>query len=410
MSPEDDRAAELATEKVVVAFWLEVLFPQTLGDLFQVLLFRPPLSRMGQRVFVDICRVDLGALPVLRCAECLGEEHGHAVCFLAGSDPSAPHPDRLVRCFALDDLRKNLVSQVLPGGGIPKVAGDIDQDGVEERGKFLRMGLEVIEIRGVAFDADLRHPLFDPAEQCGSLVAAEVEASSLSQVLQQALEVGTIRLVRHFAISFMTSVTRAGAISSSGRMKSGVAGFTAAPGMPPNSAEAWSCATTVPPIFLIAPTPIEPSKPVPVSTTAIARCLKLAPADPKNTAALGRTKWTSSDWDSERVPSRFPRRWRSGGAMCTVPGRMWSPSAACTTSSAVRRRRMSAIKLRWRGSRCCTTTMAAGNSDGRLPNTSLRAAIPPADAARATTSKAAPAKGRAVFGSSTSSGSGVGPT
>src|ERR1700730_18790969 len=189
----------------------------------------------------------LGTLPVLRCAECLGEEHGHAVCFLAGSDPSAPHPDRLVRCFALDDLRKNLVSQILPGGGVPKVAGDIDQDGVEERGKFLRIGLEVLEIRGVAFDADLCHPLVDPAEQRGSLVAAEVEASSLSQVLQQALEVGTIRLVGHFAISFMTSVTRAGAISSSGRMKSAMPDLTAAPGMPPNSAEAWSCATTVPP-------------------------------------------------------------------------------------------------------------------------------------------------------------------
>ena len=38
-----------------------------------------------------------------------------------------------------------------------------------------------------------------------------------------------------------------------------------------NSAVASSCAITVPPIFLMACTPIAPSLPVPVSTTAIAR-------------------------------------------------------------------------------------------------------------------------------------------
>ena len=42
-------------------------------------------------------------------------------------------------------------------------------------------------------------------------------------------------------------------------------------GMPKKSDVASSCAITVPPIFLIALTPIAPSLPVPVSTTAMAR-------------------------------------------------------------------------------------------------------------------------------------------
>src|SRR5438552_13586621 len=67
---------------------------------------------------------------------------------------------------------------------------------------------------------------------------------------------------------------------------------------------------------------------------------------------------------------------------------------------------MSAIRLRWRGSRCWTTTTAAGNSAGRLARTRPRAPMPPADAAMATTSKAAPLNGRAMFGRSRSSGSG----
>src|SRR3989442_2313536 len=91
--------------------------------------------------------------------------------------------------------------------------------------------------------------------------------------------------------------------------------------------------------------------------------------------------------------------------MCTVPGRIRSPSVACTTSSRVRRLRISAIRLRWRGSRCWTTTIAAGKRAGRVSRMWLMAAMPPADDARATTSNRAPGKRRDVFGASTSSGS-----
>src|SRR5229473_833041 len=113
-----------------------------------------------------------------------------------------------------------------------------------------------------ASSPDASHPLCDAAQEGGPLVAAEIETARLSQVLEQTPEVGAFRLLGHLDNSFMTSVTSAGAISSSGRTKSALPDLIAAPGMPLNSADDWSCATTVPPIFLIAPIPIDPSLPV----------------------------------------------------------------------------------------------------------------------------------------------------
>src|SRR5256885_7238208 len=73
--------------------------------------------------------------------------------------------------------------------------------------------------------------------------------------------------------------------------------------------------------------------------------------------------------------------------MYAHPARSAAPSAACITGSVVRRLRMSAIRLRWRGSRCCTTTTAAGKSAGSAASTWVSAFSPPAEAASATTSK-----------------------
>ncbi len=45
---------------------------------------------------------------------------------------------------------------------------------------------------------------------------------------------------------------------------------------------------------------------------------------------------------------------------------------------------MSASKLAWFGSRCCTIASGTGNSRGRLPSSVVSAVRPPADAAIAT--------------------------
>ena len=147
----------------MVAFRLEVLGAQAGGNLFQLLRRRAALSRMGQRIFVDVGRVDLGALSVFGGAQHLAEEHGDAVRLLARGDPGTPDTDGLIGRFALDDPGKNLGSHIVPGGGIPKIAGDIDQDRVEQGAEFVGMGLQILEIRTVALDPDLRHPFSDPA-------------------------------------------------------------------------------------------------------------------------------------------------------------------------------------------------------------------------------------------------------
>src|SRR5262245_37148574 len=72
--------------------------------------------------------------------------------------------------------------------------------------------------------------------------------------------------------------------------------------------------------------------------------------------------------------------------MWTQPACTWSPSSACFTDNEVRRLRMSASRLRCRGSRCWTTTMPAGNSARSLENRTPSAFRPPAEAATATMS------------------------
>src|SRR6266508_565520 len=178
------------------------------------------------------------------------------------------------------------------------------------------MDFEIVDIIAVLFDIHGLHPLQHPAHEAGPFVTREIEAAALPQVLQQMLELGVGFCCRaHPTSSLVTRLISAFGISANGSTKSTAPVCIAAPGMPKNSELFSSCTITVPPIFLIARTPMEPSLPVPVRTTAMARSLKLAATDSNNKSADGRTKWTSSDCVSDKVPSEFTSRWRFGGAM-----------------------------------------------------------------------------------------------
>src|SRR5262249_49558648 len=109
--------------------------------------------------------------------------------------------------------------------------------------------------------------------QARILVASKVEAPAVFNKFQQGEELLVIRGGAHSASPFITNVTRAEGISSSGKMKSTVPVRIVAAGIPENSAVFSSSTMTVPPIVLMARAPIDPSLPVPVSTTAIARSL-----------------------------------------------------------------------------------------------------------------------------------------
>src|SRR3989449_8594570 len=66
---------------------------------------------------------------------------------------------------------------------------------------------------------------------------------------------------------------------------------------------------------------------------------------------------------------------------------MCDPATACGTGRLDLRPMISAIRLRWRGSRCWTTTIPASNVAGRVLRILVSALRPPAEAAIATISK-----------------------
>src|SRR5262249_23299498 len=296
-----------------------------------------------------------------------------------------PDAHRRVRSLRGEHHRKHLLLDELPGRRIAEEARHVDEDGVEEDGELLGVDLEVVAVGLEAGDADGLHAAQHSPHQARALVAGEIEAALLLQEAQQVLEALLLRRAHDGLL--LTRVCRAGAISCSGSTKSTMPVCCAASGMPPNSELSWSCTITVPPIFLIAFTPIAPSVPEPESTTAIARSRKAAAVDSNSRSAEGRTKCTSSVCVSVSDPSGLTSRRLFGGAIITVPAATLSPCRASFTLRPVRRPRMSAMRLRWRGARCWPTTMPAAKSAGRACKTWVRAFSPPADAARATMSK-----------------------
>src|SRR5437588_6040551 len=323
----------------------------------------------------------------------LGQRDGDRVRLLSGGATGAPSSDGAVPFLPAQDLGNDLVDEVLPDLRISEETGDIDEDVVEQLLEFIWMNLEVILIRGVGIDSHIMHAFGDPALQARPLVPGEVEGPARPEEFQEGLEVRVDDLSAQSVRSPVTGFVRAEAISSSGSTKSTFPVSMAAEGIPKNSDVVWSWAITVPPSFWTAARPIAPSTPVPVRTTATTRSRKLAATDSNRRSADGRRKCTSSVWVSETVPSALTRRWRLGGAISTAPGRTVSPSSASFTLSWGRLARMSAIRLRCRGSRCWMTTMPAGKPEGSSARIRLTAFRPPADAASATTSKAPSASG-----------------
>src|SRR6185369_265476 len=153
------------------------------------------------------------------------------------------------------------------------------------------MNFEIIDVLTEVCHTYQLHALGDAAHQAGPFIAGKIEPAALPQIFQQVVNLGVgVSCPVHSTSPPTTKVTSAAAISPSGRIKSTLAVCIVALGMPKNSELCSSCAMTVPPIFLIALTPIEPSLPVPERTTAIARSLYTAAADSNNRSAEGRTK------------------------------------------------------------------------------------------------------------------------
>src|SRR5207245_9316239 len=79
------------------------------------------------------------------------------------------------------------------------------------------------------------HALGHTPRDAPPLVPGEVEPTRVPEMLEERLEHAALFRFHHCACPFITSVTSAGAISSSGRTKSTLPLSVAAPGMPKNS-------------------------------------------------------------------------------------------------------------------------------------------------------------------------------
>src|SRR5438477_1166940 len=99
------------------------------------------------------------------------------------------------------------------------------------------MHLEVVEVVAEALQVERLYALGHTPRDARSLVAGEVESAGGAEMLEERLEHAALfRLrLRHCTCPFITRVTSAGAISSSGRTKSTLPLSMAAPGMPKNS-------------------------------------------------------------------------------------------------------------------------------------------------------------------------------
>src|SRR5262249_41665886 len=150
-----------------------------------------------------------------------------------------------------------------PGAGIAEEGRHVDQDRVEQVRELLGVDLEVVDVVGEVADADDLHPLLDSPHQGRALVGREVEPAGPLEVVEEALQLGRC-LGRHPASPVATSVARAEGISLRGSTKSTPPVAIAELGIPKKSLVASSWAMTVPPIFLMAWTPLLPPLPVPL--------------------------------------------------------------------------------------------------------------------------------------------------
>src|SRR5439155_355838 len=159
-----------------------------------------------------------------------------------------------------DDRLAQLLAEDVAGCRALEVpVAEVGGDGLEILGAVASLpGLRdrvLVDVGGVDLDALAHTP-----REARPLVPGEVESAAAPQMLEQRLERPAVFHVLHCICPFI-SVTSADAISSRGSTKSTLPLSMAAPGMPKNSDVRWSWAMTVPPIFLMALTPIEPSPP-----------------------------------------------------------------------------------------------------------------------------------------------------
>ena len=216
VAPEDHRAAQVVAEDVAAHQRLEVPLPAVGGDGAHLVGAVAALAGLGQRLLVDIGRVDLHPPAEVVLPERLGQEDGDRVRLLPRRAARTPDAKGLVGALPVDDAGDDGLGQVVPSGFVAEEPGDVDEDGVEEQGELVGVHLEEVHVLGVGVDPHLGQSLVDATLQARPLVPGEVEPAGGLDELEQGLEglVGGL-LLAHSRSASITSCTSACGISSS---------------------------------------------------------------------------------------------------------------------------------------------------------------------------------------------------
>ncbi len=203
------------------------------------------MARLGQGLVIEVRSVDLDAMTELMHPHMVHEDHGQGIRLLAGRAARAPHPDGSVGPGIGHDSGDDFGSHESPRLGVAEETGDIDKDSVEEEVELFGMMLQVVLVPVVGGNAHGLQAPVDPPDEARPLVGGDVEAAGLLQVLE--------KILHPFTGVLLTIVRHARPVR-------------------------------------MARTPIAPSLPEPLRTTAMARSLKLPAVDSKSRSADGRTK------------------------------------------------------------------------------------------------------------------------
>jgi hypothetical protein len=170
VAAEDDRAADVAAHRQPAVAVFEVLGAEILRDRFGRFCVVARVPSFAKRVVVEVSGIDLDPLRVGLGAECLGEEHGDRVRLFSRRAAGRPRADPLAAGLLFDDLRDDLLGEVLPGIRVTEEPCDVDQNRVQELGELPRFGLEVAAVVLVGVHARGLHALLETAHEARPLV------------------------------------------------------------------------------------------------------------------------------------------------------------------------------------------------------------------------------------------------
>jgi hypothetical protein len=267
---EDHRPPNPVHERAAVLGLLEVLLAEVVGDRLDFLLAVDAVAGLLQGGVVQVRGVDLDGVGEDVVRHGLGHEEGGRVRLLAGRAARYPYPDGVVRRNAFGDGGDDDLVDGLPGVLVAEEGRDVDEEGVEEFAILAGPALEDVLVLAERIEVEFRQAPLEPPPQRVPLVDGEVEAARVADELQEGVELGrlvgglvfrgagrrlgvvgvggrlgslgvvgvaVVALRAHSLSPSMTSFTRAGAMSSSGRTKSTHPVRMAACGMPKNSEE-----------------------------------------------------------------------------------------------------------------------------------------------------------------------------